>query len=390
MNVSFNGTLQQLEQELEDGLFTRGAQMTVEMGGSRVLEVALGDDGTGRSMSPEHVFRVYCTIKPITALAIAQLVDGGLAELDEALECRLPDLEVLGGGTTLRQVLTHTAGLHRLSGVEMELLAPARRREAVSAAIRPPGWRLGKDAAYSEYAGWHVLGWLIEAITRRPLREHLRARVLDPLGLESTWIGMTPAEHEDVLPRLGVNFDLRNRGGYPMLIERSQRVCTETNPAHGGYTTASDLATFYSRLLQCLSGQDVDGLPSAATLRAFCSPARPAVYDEVLARECTYGLGFMTDLAQHAFGDRCGPSSFGHSGIVGASFAFADPARDLAVGVVFNGLVGHETAFLRRRSLINALYTDLDAHDAVAHADAPRDDLPARRRSWLHRRKQAQ
>jgi hypothetical protein len=84
------------------------------------------------------------------------------------------------------------------------------------------------------------------------------------------------------------------------------------------------------------------------------------VFDVVLDRVCPYGLGFMTSLEQHAFGDMCGPASFGHSGNVGTSFAFADPDRDLAVGVVFNGLVGYEAAFLRRRAIVRSLYLDLD------------------------------
>ncbi|GIU89620.1 MAG: hypothetical protein KatS3mg010_0719 [Acidimicrobiia bacterium] len=94
----------------------------------------------------------------------------------------------------------------------------------------------------------------------------------------------------------------------------------------------------------------------------------------------------MTDLRDHAFGDRCGESSFGHSGNVGASFAFADPERDLAVGVVFNGLVGHETAFARRRALVNALYADLDAATGDGSEATGDGGEPGRRRFSLRRR----
>src|SRR5262249_30796246 len=102
-------------------------------------------------------------------------------------------------------------------------------------------------------------------------------------------------------------------------------------------------------------------------------------YDEVLDRECTFGLGFMTALSEHAFTAECGPESFGHSGYAGASFAFADPAHDLAVAVIFNGIVGHESSFMRRRALLHALYADLD--DAT-RAEAPPVEAPARRRRW--------
>jgi CubicO group peptidase (beta-lactamase class C family) len=386
----FDQTLHRIEMQLEDGLFTRGAQMTVEVGGERVVDIAIGDNGVGEAMSPEHVFRVYCTIKPVTVLAIASLLERGEVTLDEPLSARLPQSPMLEGGVTLRHVLTHTAGLHRPMGIEMEMLTTAKREQALQKARRPSDWRLGVDAAYSEYVGWHVLGWLLEAVSGQPLREYLRDTVLAPRGLDSTWIGMSRDEYRAVLPRLGVNADMRNLGGFPMLFERSSRVCTETNPAHGGYTNARDLARFYSSLLATLDERDeAAGLaPSTATLWAFVTPQRPRVYDKVLDRDCTFGFGFMTDLHEHAFGDRCSDASFGHSGNVGASFAFADPERDLAVGVVFNGLVGHEAAFLRRRALINALYADLDAIDETrAAAEAAAEPARGRSRFSLRRRR---
>ncbi len=387
MTSSFERTRARLQQQVDDGLFTRGAQMTVEIAGEQVLDLAVGETGLGTPMSSAHLFRVYCTIKPVTTLAVAQLVEAGSVLLDEPLETRLPDLRVLAGGVTLRHILTHTAGLHRPMAVEMELRAPATRRAFIARTTRPPGWRLGIDAAYSEYGGWHVLGWLIESLAGEPLREHLRRAVLDPLELQSTWVGMTPDEYREVLPRIGVNVDLRNLGGFPMLFERTERICTETNPAHGGYTNARDLAHFYSALVAPFDSRPAPRVVSSSTLQVFCSPARPITYDQVLARECSYGLGFMTDLRQHAFGPHCGPSSFGHSGNVGASFAFADPARALAVGVIFNGIVGHETAFMRREALVNALYADLDAHPKPEEEmAAARDDPAARPRMRWGRR----
>lgn len=370
MTMSFARTLDRIGQQVDDELFTKGAQLAVEISGERVLDIAIGDTGVAGSMTPEHVFRVYCTIKPITTLAIARLVDVGAVDLDGPLEAHLPELTYIAGGTTLRHVLTHTAGLIRPQGVEMEMVPAAKRWDAITRSRPPRGWRVGVDAGYSEYVAWNVVGALIERVTGERLRDHLRAAVIDPLGLTSTWIGMTRDEHRQVLPRLGVNAFVRDLNFVPMLFERSERVCTETNPAHGGYTNARDLARLYAAILDRLGGAAIDELPSTNTLAAFCSPARPSVYDKVLDRECSFGLGFMTELRQHAFGDRCSSRAFGHSGNVGTSFAFADPEHDLAVGVVFNGMVDYEAASLRRRALVNALYQDLEDHDAVGREPA--------------------
>jgi CubicO group peptidase (beta-lactamase class C family) len=362
MSDAFPATCDFLEREVDEGLFSRGAQVNIAIDGECVLDIALGTSGLGREMTGETIFKVYCSIKPVTTLAVARLVDAGRVDLDEPLRAWLPSFAVLArGDVTLRHVLTHTAGLQYPSAVSMEMLAPGERRPFLERYRGEPGWRVGVDAAYSEYFAWHLLGWLVEAATGEPLREHLRASVLEPLGLDDTWVGMTAADYAANVDRLGVNFDLH--GGwqaFPMLVERTERVCCETNCAYGGYTNARDLARLYSALLDRLDGGEHPALASAETLAAFCSSARPRTYDPVLQRECEFGLGFMTNLVDHRFGAECPPDSFGHSGNVGSSFAFADPQRGLSVAVIFNGIVDEDSSFLRRPALVHAVYTDLD------------------------------
>ena len=387
-SAAFPRTRAFLEREIDEGLFSRGAQVHVAVEGEPVLDVALGSAGLGREVSAETIFKVYCSIKPVATLAVAHLVDAGRVDLDEPLHSVWPGFKVLArGDVTLRHVLTHTAGLQYPSAVSMELLPPHERRPFLERYPGEPGWRVGTDAAYSEYFAWHLLGWLIEAVTGEPLRQHLRAAVLDPLGLDDTWVGMTREEYAVNLERLGVNFDLH--GGwqaFPMLVERTERVCRETNCSYGGYTNARDLARLYSALLGQLKGASDPALPSSATLSAFCSRARARTYDSVLQRECEFGLGFMTNLVDHRVGVECSPESFGHSGNVGSSFAFADPERDLAVAVIFNGIVDQDSSFLRRPALVHAIYADLEATHSL-HATEPGADpvdapVTGSRRRW--------
>jgi CubicO group peptidase (beta-lactamase class C family) len=389
----FPRTTAVLEQEVRDGLFTKGAQVTVRLGGEVVLDTALGDAGVGKDVTPETVFRVYCTIKPITAVAVVGLVDRGELDLDEPVVERLPNLKGLPPEARIVDLLDHTAGLHRIAAVRMEMLPPAKQRDVLERASPPAGWRVGRDAGYSEYAAWNLLGWIIQDATGEDLRTHLRRRVLDPLGMADTWVGMTDEDYDAVLPRLGVNYDLTDYlQGFPMVIERTPRWCCEVNPAHGGYTTARDLATFYDALLERRAGEGNDALPSPEALTTATSAVRPRVFDEVLDRECEYGLGFMTDLAHHAFGPVCSPSSFGHSGNVGSSFAFADPEHDLAAAVVFNGIVDSESSFLRRPAVVGSLYHDLglldgdgDEEDEGAVVEAEEDGPRRGLRRFLRR-----
>ena len=376
-----------LSGEVADGFFTKGAQVSIRVGPEEVASLALGSAGTGGPVTPDTVFRVYCTTKPVTALAVAHQLDAGSLELDEPLAEHLPGVAAVADGTvSLRHVLNHTAGVHRPPALQVELLPPQRRAAMADSVPRPPGWRVGRDAAYSEWYGWALLGRLLESVTGEPLREHLRRTVLDPLGLHDTWIGMTDDEHRDVLPRLGINYDLRTMRPVPMLVERGARMCGEVNPAHGGYTTARDLSRLYQAVLAGLAGADEPGLPAVPTLATMTSPARPVVPDAVLGRPCSYGLGFMTELADHVFGRWCSPASFGHSGKVGATFAFADPAHSLAVGVVLNGVVDHESAFVRRPRLIRAVYEDLADELGETALDGPAVDTDHRpKRRWSRR-----
>ncbi|MDQ6696703.1 MAG: beta-lactamase family protein [Actinomycetota bacterium] len=379
---SFPETLERLEAEIEEGLFTRGAQVCVSVGDEVVLDIALGEDGLGRPMRVDTLFRVYCTIKPVTALAVANLVDAGLIDLDQPLSETLPSVEAVRGGVTARHILNHTAGLHLMSGVTLEMVPPDKRDAFFDRQQRAPGWKVGLDAGYSEIFGWSLLGRLIETITEEPLRVHLRQSVLDPLGMFQTSIGLDAADFAAERDRLGVNVDLRGWRAFPLLFERTERVRCETNCAHGGYTTAEDLDRLYRALLRRLAGEDVAGLPRQRTLEEFTSAARPRTFDVVLDRECDYGLGFMTDLEDHRFGSECSPRSFGHSGNVGSSYAFADPERELSVAVVFNGIVDPDSSFFRRPALTRAIYADLALDREPEPAEAPkRGGLFRRRKS---------
>lgn len=275
LDTDFPETLAILASEVDEQLFTRGAQIALVVDGDLVLSEALGDDGLGRPVTTETVFRVYCTIKPVASLAVARMVDDGRLDLDAPLSEHLPDFaSVADGAVALRDLLSHAAGLHHPTAVEVELISPDRRDEFFRQVTRPAGWRVGTDVAYSERFAWQLVGVLLERVSGEPLREHLRSSVLDPLDLGDTWIGMTDAEYDDVLPRLGVNHDMRTHKSYPLLLERGRRMCTEVNCAHGGYTTATDLAWFYASILEGLAGAGPAAavLPSAATLRTFTSP----------------------------------------------------------------------------------------------------------------------
>jgi CubicO group peptidase (beta-lactamase class C family) len=355
-------TAQLLHEEVAAGLWTKGAQVGVVIGGS-THRLAIGDAGTGNPVADDTIFKIYCAIKPVATVAIAQQVEAGNLDLDRPLRELMPAYRVLHEqDITLRHVLSHTAGLHVPPTVELELLPIAQRQVRLEQATGLDDWKIGEDAAYSEYFGWHLIGRLLEVVSGQPLRQHLRDAVLDPLGLTNTWIGMTETEYDQNLDRLGLSWRLEGPKTTPMLLEHSPRWCTEVNCASGGYTTATDFASFYAAVARQLNHSNDPALPSAETLELFCSPARPWGYDRVLGRACDYGLGVMIHLEEHYFGTLCSDRAFGQTGLAGSSFGFADPAHELSAVVILNGIIDGPSSLTRRQRITEAIYEDCANH----------------------------
>ena len=367
VTISFAWTLDRIGQQVDDDLFTKGAQMTIEIAGERVFDVAIGDSGVVGPMTPDHVFRVYCTIKPVTTLAIAWLVEDGAVDLDGPLEVCLPELGCVSGGTTLRHVLTHTAGLIRPQGVEMEMVPPSKRWDVIARSRPPRGWRLGVDWATASTSR----GTSSDSSSNRHRRAAARAssrldtRSARPdldLGRDDT--GRAPSP-----PSRGWE-STRSCATWP-----SPRCCSSAaRRLHRDEPRAR-------RLHQRRAGPPVRRHPRSAgrchdrrdagehhARRVLLAGASVGVRQGARPR-MLFGLGFMTELREHAFGDRCGPRSFGHSRATWTCSRSRIPSAT-SRSVVLNGMVDYEAASLRRRALVNTLYSDLEDHDAATRDDA--------------------
>lgn len=95
-----------------------GTVVVVAQGGEVVYARAAGmaDREAGRPMTADTIFRLASVTKPIVTAAVLQLVEDGRIDLDDPVTDWLPDFRpALDGETpvvTIRQLLTHTAGLN--------------------------------------------------------------------------------------------------------------------------------------------------------------------------------------------------------------------------------------------------------------------------------------
>jgi CubicO group peptidase (beta-lactamase class C family) len=129
--------------------------------------------------------------KPITAIAVLQLVERGLLALDRPISAYLDGLPSEWRATTVRQLLAHT------SGVPDYLQAPAwswrdswrleRTPQEVVAmtAAAPMTFPPGEGMKYSN-TNYYLLGMLIERLSGTRYAEYLDAHIFKPLGMSNS------------------------------------------------------------------------------------------------------------------------------------------------------------------------------------------------------------
>ncbi len=157
------------------------------------LVSAWGEGVTGGEnpapVGPDTVFQACSVSKHVTALGVMRLVQEGRLDLDRDIGRYLTSWDPPEGPITLRQVLSHTAGLSvfRHPGYRRGSRVPELRQVLDGAPPantprirneRPPG-----DCRYS-CGNYSVVEQVVVDVTGRPFAEAMRSLVLDPLGMD--------------------------------------------------------------------------------------------------------------------------------------------------------------------------------------------------------------
>lgn len=357
----FAELVDRLDAEAHEGLFHTAAQVAVTRDGETLLDAAVGRTHLHEPYTTSTLSALYCTAKPIVAVAVLRLI----AEDELSLDDRLGDVVEGLPATwiaerTIEQVLGHTAGLHVVNTILARIL-PERSREGWVYASEPPaGWRFGVDRAYSEFGGWFLLGRVIESLVEEPFDSYVRRAVLDPYGVpaDDLLLRLDDSAYVAHAGRISATLDLTMDRPVPLLAEVGPETAGEWNPAFGAYGTMRAMATFYEGLLDDLAG--ADRVLPAALLELATTSRLPITHDVTLDRDAGFGLGFMTPLSSHYFGEHPSTRAFGHAGQGGTSFAMADPETGVAAAVLFNAGLDADTALsFRRVHLVDAIYRAL-------------------------------
>jgi CubicO group peptidase (beta-lactamase class C family) len=306
-------------------LRTPGLSLVVVEGDQVLLSRGYGfaDRDAGTPMTEDTPVAVASTNKGMTALAMMQLVEQGVVDLDAPVTRYLPDFSMddeRAADITVRQVLSHTAGIPASVVTDTGQDGQALERRVASLVSvklsRAPG------TGY-EYAndGYSVAGLVIQRVSGLPYEDYLAAHVFEPLGMPRTTFDLARAGDLGLATGYAKSRGVVTAG--PLPLSRG------SNPAGGVLTTARDVGNYFVALL---NGGVFEGAQviSPASIEQMWTP-QPATGTEA------YGFGWGQlpapgmRLLSHA-GDTGGPGAYGSSG---SQFLLL-PERHLAVGVLAN------------------------------------------------------
>jgi CubicO group peptidase (beta-lactamase class C family) len=354
-----------------------GASVCVYHRGEVVVDCWGGTrDAEGDPWEADTLSLSYSTTKGIASTLLHLQADRGLVDYDAPVAEYWPEFAQAGKARiTVRQVLCHEAGLYRI-------------RDMIDHARRMLDWKYMADVlarsspchepgAAHGYHGW-TFGWLVgeivQRVTGRRFAEVLEKELAEPLGLDGCYVGMPAGQmhrraqliharriarprNRKLVPIAGraisralgvagvpIDFAHTHAALVPPGIEEvdfgSEPWAAASIPAVNGIFSARSLARVYAMLA---GGGTLDGV---RLLSREIVERATRVQNRGIGRVVPYPMHWRLGYHRvNTFGVRV-PRAFGHSGF-GGSGAFADPDRQLSLGMVLNSGMGTPFGDLR-------------------------------------------
>ena len=209
---------------------------------------------THTPITPDTVFRVASITKTFTAIAVMQLWEQGLVDLDAPANDYLRTYQLIPAKAshrpaTVRHLLTHTSGIsEQLSAGGLlrpdfgESVKQGRPLPTLAEYYRG-GLQLGAEPGtrfrYTDH-GPATLGQIVEDVSGQPLARYLRECVFEPLGMTSSEL----VRSDRLRPQLATGYRLGSHG--PRAVTDRDVVPAA---AGGAYSTPADMARYLAALL---------------------------------------------------------------------------------------------------------------------------------------------
>ena len=362
-----------------------GAACCVYHRGEKVVDLwgGIRNGATGEPWEEDTMALVYSTTKGMAGLAMALAHSRGLFDYDERVSTYWPEFAQQGKGPiTVRQLLSHQAGLFALDERPVRGLVADPDRLAVVLARQRPTWPPGTRQAYHGITLGFYESELLRRVdpAHRSLGQFFQEEIATPLGIdfyirlpeEIPDSRLAPLHRPDMAALLftmpialtlaAMNPRSRFRRclwGSELPEENAEHVYARNLevPAGGGVGTARAMARAYG--VFATGGREL-GLREE-TLRQLMAPAVPPAHgfrDACLKVEMRFSLGFLKPGPKHPFAH---PSAFGAPG-TGGSMGLADPHAGIGYAYIPNQM-GTHLEDPREAALRRAMYRSIGETD---------------------------
>lgn len=360
-----------------------GAAVAVYWGGEPVVDLWGGRRVGAEPWQQDTLAMCFSTTKGVASTALHVLADRGQIDYDAPVARYWPAFAQGGKEhVTVRHVLTHSAGLHRIRTLVDRADRMLDWDHMVAALERAePAYEPGTKSGYHGLTyGW-LVGELVRRVSGRTISRFVADELAGPLHLDGLYVGCPPEERGRVAPLAAKNTLARRVGLKPGMVMSSPIAALPARlgvpisprrianallprgiedvlwgagvmdaeiPAANGFFTARSLAKLYAMLA---GGGQVDGvriLSRRTVARAAQLQSRNR--DLVLVLPMGWRLGYHSVFTTRGVLR----GAFGHFGF-GGSGAWADPRRDLAVAMVCNRGSGTPVGDLRLAELGTAV-----------------------------------
>lgn len=217
-----------------------GLAMAIGSGADIVLTRAAGSASTAGApaIQPDTKFRIASVSKPITAVAVWQLVQQKRVELDKPARDYCAALVPLNAAPTVRHFLAHQSGMRHTTDPEDETIkgAPANFAASLATIVHEPlRFQPGQRTLYTSW-GYTVLGCVIESVSGLTYADYVRRNVFERAGMTNT----TFDAPDFAAPEFTQGFRRRGNAFEPSVIVDTRF----KTPASGVISTAPDLVRF--------------------------------------------------------------------------------------------------------------------------------------------------
>ncbi|MGH7713659.1 MAG: serine hydrolase domain-containing protein [Gemmatimonadaceae bacterium] len=331
-----------------------GAAIAIVDDGKVVLKRAYGIANleTDTPVSLNSVFELASVTKQFTAAAIMLLVEDGKVRLDDPINNYFDQPPETWKGLTIRQLLTHTAGLQAGAVVNHQgspLLYISTKQAYEMIAARPLFLAPGTHGFYAD-AGYFLLGMITEKASGMPWRAFMQRRIFDPLQLTQSSVLDKRRILKGRVPTYEFSSDT--------LVNWRRDWSYELPSFFGIFSTLDDLAKWSTSLHRRT-------LLKQESLEQMWTPAKLETGGHAMVIGDLYGFGFLlSDVRGHRFA--------GHGGATGTFILhFLDAPISIIVLTNLSSTAGRHAPILARSiaGLYSTEYHGLDRLGVSLDAD---------------------